>query len=69
MIAQAALESAWGTSALSAEPNHNLFGVKGNYNGQSVNMYTLEDAGAQNTMVFTTTSENILLTKSLWMTM
>ncbi len=48
MIAQAALESAWGTSALSAEPNHNLFGVKGNYNGQSVNMYTLEDAGAQN---------------------
>ena len=47
MIAQAALESAWGTSALSAEPNHNLFGVKGNYNGQSVNMYTLEDAGAQ----------------------
>ena len=48
MIAQAALESAWGTSALASEPNHNLFGVKGNYNGQSVNMYTLEDAGAQN---------------------
>ena len=48
MIAQAALESAWGTSVLASEPNHNLFGVKGNYNGQSVNMYTLEDAGAQN---------------------
>lgn len=48
MIAQAALESAWGTSALASEPNHNLFGVKGNYNGQSVNMYTLEDAGAKN---------------------
>ena len=47
MIAQAALESAWGQSALASEPNHNLFGVKGNYNGQSVNMYTLEDAGAQ----------------------
>ena len=47
MIAQAALESAWGKSALASEPNHNLFGVKGNYNGQSVNMYTLEDAGAQ----------------------
>lgn len=47
MIAQAALESAWGTSGLSAEPNHNLFGVKGSYNGQSVNMYTLEDSGAQ----------------------
>ena len=45
---KAALESAWGTSALASEPNHNLFGVKGNYNGQSVNMYTLEDAGAQN---------------------
>ena len=48
MIAQAALESAWGQSALASEPNHNLFGVKGSYNGQSVNMYTLEDAGAQN---------------------
>jgi len=48
MIAQAALESAWGTSVLASEPNHNLFGVKGNYNGQSVNMYTLEDAGEQN---------------------
>ena len=47
MIAQAALESAWGQSALASEPNHNLFGVKGNYNGQTVNMYTLEDAGAQ----------------------
>ncbi len=47
MIAQAALESAWGQSTLASEPNHNLFGVKGNYNGQSVNMYTLEDAGAQ----------------------
>ena len=47
MIAQAALESAWGQSALASEPNHNLFGVKGSYNGQSVNMYTLEDAGAQ----------------------
>ena len=48
MIAQAALESAWGQSTLASEPNHNLFGVKGNYNGQSVNMYTLEDAGGQN---------------------
>ena len=47
MIAQAALESAWGQSALASEPNHNLFGVKGNYNGQTVNMYTLEDAGDQ----------------------
>ncbi len=48
MIAQAVLESGWGTSALSKAPNHNLFGVKGSYNGQSVNMQTLEDSGGQN---------------------
>ena len=48
MIAQAALESGWGTSTLSKAPNHNLFGVKGSYNGQSVNMQTLEDSGGQN---------------------
>lgn len=48
MIAQAALESGWGTSALSKAPNHNLFGVKGSYNRQSVNMQTLEDSGGQN---------------------
>lgn len=48
MIAQAALESGWGTSALSKAPNFNLFGVKGSYNGQSVNMQTLEDSGGQN---------------------
>ena len=48
MIAQAALESGWGTSALSKAPNNNLFGVKGSYNGQSVNMQTLEDSGGQN---------------------
>ena len=48
MIAQAALESGWGTSALSKAPNHNLFGIKGSYNGQSVNMQTLEDSGGQN---------------------
>ena len=48
MIAQAALESGWGTSALSKAPNHNLFGVKGSYNGQSVNMQTLEYSGGQN---------------------
>ena len=48
MIAQAALESGWGTSTLSKAPNHNLFGIKGSYNGQSVNMQTLEDSGGQN---------------------
>jgi flagellum-specific peptidoglycan hydrolase FlgJ len=45
MIAQAALESSWGTSELAQKPNYNLFGVKGGYKGQSVNMKTEEDAG------------------------
>lgn len=45
MIAQAALESAWGTSTLSAAPNYNYFGIKGSYNGQSVIMKTYEDDG------------------------
>lgn len=45
MIAQAALESSWGTSELAQKPNYNLFGVKGGYKGQSVNMKTKEDAG------------------------
>ncbi|RLK62601.1 LysM peptidoglycan-binding domain-containing protein, partial [Atopobacter sp. AH10] len=48
MIAQAALESGWGNSTLAKAPNYNLFGVKGSYNGQSVSMKTLEDAGGQN---------------------
>lgn len=33
--AQAAIESGWGTSGLTAEAN-NLFGIKGRYNGQYV---------------------------------
>ncbi|MGY3748338.1 LysM peptidoglycan-binding domain-containing protein [Vagococcus salmoninarum] len=43
MIAQAILESSWGNSALSLPPNHNLFGIKGQYNGQSVSMKTQEE--------------------------
>lgn len=39
--AQAILESAWGESALATE-GHNLFGIKGNYNGQSIVMRTAE---------------------------
>ena len=39
--AQAILESAWGRSALATE-GHNLFGIKGNYNGQSIVMRTAE---------------------------
>lgn len=46
MIAQAALESGWGNSALASEPYFNLFGIKGDYNGQTVNLNTLEDDGS-----------------------
>ncbi|MDT2612111.1 glycoside hydrolase family 73 protein [Enterococcus dongliensis] len=42
MIAQAIVESGWGSSALSKAPNYNLFGIKGEYNGQSVTMKTQE---------------------------
>ncbi|MBA1434916.1 hypothetical protein EQ827_06605 [Lactobacillus bombi] len=48
MIAQALLESGWGTSGLAQAPNYNLFGVKGTYEGQSVNFSTQEDDGAGN---------------------
>lgn len=40
-VAQAILESGWGTSSLSTQA-HNLFGIKGAYNGQSVTMSTRE---------------------------
>lgn len=40
-VAQAALESGWGQSAL-ASVYHNLFGIKGSYKGMSVNMATRE---------------------------
>lgn len=42
MIAQAFLESGEGKSDLSQPPNHNLFGVKGEYQGQFVKMPTTE---------------------------
>ena len=42
MVAQAALESGFGSSGLSSAPNYNLFGIKGSYNGQSVTMQTSE---------------------------
>ena len=47
MIAQAILESGYGSSTLSLPPNHNLFGIKGTYNGQSVTMATQEFYGGQ----------------------
>jgi hypothetical protein len=53
MIAQAILESAWGTSTLSQSPNHNLFGIKGEFNGQFVEMRTWEDDGRGNVVWIT----------------
>ena len=48
MIAQAILESGWGQSGLASAPNYNLFGIKGDYNGNTVRMDTLEDDGSGN---------------------
>jgi cell wall-associated NlpC family hydrolase len=42
MLAQAILESGSGNSLLSTEPNHNLFGIKGSFEGSSVSFNTLE---------------------------
>lgn len=43
MSAQAILESGSGTSVLSSAPNHNLFGIKGSYQGASVRFSTQEE--------------------------
>lgn len=45
-VAQAILESGWGQSTLASQ-YHNLFGIKGSYNGQSVNMNTNEYYGGR----------------------
>ncbi|MGF3066665.1 LysM peptidoglycan-binding domain-containing protein [Facklamia sp. P12950] len=45
MIAQAALESGWGSSTLAQAPNYNLFGVKAGKKDKKVEMDTLEDDG------------------------
>ncbi|MFC3928534.1 glucosaminidase domain-containing protein [Streptococcus caprae] len=45
MIAQAVLESSNGQSTLSQAPYYNFFGIKGDYNGNSVSMLTWEDDG------------------------
>lgn len=47
MIAQALLESSYGTSGLAAAPNYNLFGVKGSYGEQTVYMPTSEYLNGQ----------------------
>ncbi len=51
MMAQAALESDWGTSELAAQAN-NYFGVRGDYEGQSVTLPTSEE-GSNGLMVGT----------------
>ncbi|KMQ38474.1 peptidoglycan-binding protein [Oenococcus oeni] len=62
--AQAILESGWGTSTLASE-YHNLFGIKGSYNGQTVDMPTEEYySGAYHEIddyfrVYASDSENI----------
>lgn len=47
MIAQAILESDSGQSQLSQKPLYNFFGIKGEYNGQSVTLPTWEDDGKE----------------------
>lgn len=42
MIAQSIIESGWASSGLAQAPNYNLFGIKGDFNGQSVHMNTKE---------------------------
>lgn len=42
MMAQAILESNYGNSTLAKKPNYNLFGIKGNYQNNSVSLLTVE---------------------------
>lgn len=50
MIAQAGLESAWGTSALAQEYN-NLMGTKGTWQGNSVTMTTNEEQAGEEVQI------------------
>lgn len=49
-VAQAILESGWGQSTLATEA-HNLFGIKGSYNGNSVTMRTREVYGGRSVYI------------------
>ena len=49
-VAQAILESGWGQPSLSTNA-HNLFGIKGAYNGHSVNMRTREVYGGRSVYI------------------
>ncbi|MGM0217095.1 glucosaminidase domain-containing protein [Enterococcus sp. AZ126] len=51
MIAQAILESKSGDSLLANAPYHNLFGIKGDFEGATVRMNTQEDDGKGNMFV------------------
>ena len=51
-IAQAIIESGWGQSGLARE-NHNLFGIKGDYQGQSSDWATQEDVGGGSMITIT----------------
>lgn len=53
MIAQAALESSWGRSTLAMAPNYNLFGIKGDYKGESVMIATKEYVASTGTWITT----------------
>lgn len=46
LLAQAGLESHWGKSGLTVK-HHNLFGIKGQFNGQSAKLKTWEDIGGK----------------------
>lgn len=48
MIAQAILETGSGNSQLARPPHHNLFGIKGSYQGKQVRFNTQEDTGNGN---------------------
>lgn len=45
MIAQAILETGSGNSQLARPPHHNLFGIKGSYQGKQITFPTKEDKG------------------------
>ncbi len=66
MIAQAILESGSGNSKLSQKPNYNLFGIKGDYKGQSVSFITYEDNGFGNLYTVKQNSVNIQRIKNQW---
>lgn len=50
-VAQAILESGWGQSTLASQ-YHNLFGIKGAYQGRSVNMNTREVYNGNSTYIY-----------------